>query len=153
MLLTRGGDDGKQTASTPSGQTITQQPQKETPAPPSDAALKANVQEFGDILDLSAEGRASTAAGDFTSAAANRQKVLGMIDSLDVEPELVRSRNLLRSAINASLDSNFAHQNCGNCAEAQSIDKRATALKTQFVNEFNDYAQKYLQRSYDPSKI
>jgi serine/threonine protein kinase len=152
VLLTRGDDGGNQTVSTPNEQTITQQ-QQEEPPPPSDAALKTDVEEMGDILDLSAEGRAATAAGDFDAAAANRQRVLGMIDSLDVEPELERSRDLLRSAINASLDSNFAHQQCGNCAEAQSIDKRATALKTQFANEFNEYAQKYLQRSYDPSKI
>jgi serine/threonine protein kinase len=157
VLITKSGDNGgKQTGSASNGQTITQQKgqqgQQENP-PPVDAQLRADTEKLGKILDLSAEGRADSAAGDFTAAQANRQQVLGMIDSLDVVPELKTSRDLLRSAINASLSSTFAHQNCGNCAEAQSIDKRATAYKLRFVNEFNQYAQKYLQRSYDESKI
>src|SRR4051794_4568947 len=154
VLLTRGGDDGaKQSASSGQQQgSFNQGQQKQTPPPPSDAALRADVEKIGDILDLSAEGRSATAAGDFDSAATNRQQVLGMIDSLEVEPELETSRDLLRNAIDASLDSNFAHQ-AGDTATAAAADRRATTYKTRFVNEFNDFAQKYLQRSYDPSKI
>jgi DNA-binding NtrC family response regulator len=42
---------------------------------------------------------------------------------------------------------------CGTLAEARAADERATSFKSRFVSEFNDYAQKYLQRSYDPAKF
>src|SRR4051794_24675817 len=65
VLLTRGGDSGEKNAS--SGQQQQQgsfgqnqqqqrQGQGQTTTPPSDAALRSDVQDIGDILDLSAEG-------------------------------------------------------------------------------------------------
>jgi serine/threonine protein kinase len=153
VLITQGGDDGSPTPAAEQRQPQTPPGQQPQTPPPSAGAVQADVQEMGEILDLSAEGRSATAAGDFDSAAANRQEVLERIDALTVSPELEQSHDLLRNAIDASLDSNFAHQQCGNCAEAQAIDRRATTYKTRFAAEFNPFAQRYLQRSYDPSKF
>ncbi len=154
VLIMQGGDEGSQPASTPQqpGQAAGQ-PNQGQPAQPSDAALRSDVEELGQIVDLSEQGRAATAAGDFSSAATNRQEVLDRIDALEVQPELDQSRSLLRGAIASSLRSNVAHQQCGSCARAQAADRSATELKSSFATEFNPFAQKYLGRSYDPSEI
>jgi hypothetical protein len=152
VLITRGGDD--------SGQTPAAQSQPQT-APtgsgrqeqPSDAALRTSVDQLSEVVDLSAEGRAATASGDFATAEANRRQVIDRVNALSVEGELQTSRALLRGAVGASLRSNLAHQECGNCPRAQAADAEATDLKEQFVREFNPYALKYLHRTYDPSEI
>ena len=159
VLVTRGDDgNGGDDPQTPVAQQQQQskqpeQQQQQPPPPPTDTALRADVEAMGDILDLSAEGRSLTASGDFQSAAENRLEVLAQIDALDVDPELTDSHALLRDAIDASLDSNVAHRNCGDCEAARTADTRATRLKTQFASAFNPYAERYLERSFDPSKF
>ena len=158
VLITRGGDEGGDNGS---NQPVAQQQQQQQPQngqqrqtpPPADEAVRADVQEIGDILELSAEGRSFSASGDFQAAAENRREVLNQVDALSVDPELSESRTLLRGAIDASFTSAMAHRNCGDCEAARTADARATRLKDDFVREFNPYAERYLQRSYDPSKI
>jgi hypothetical protein len=154
VLLTR-DDGGSGGSAAPVAQQQPQQrPQQQQPqAPPADAGPRADVEAMGQVLDLSAEGRTLTSAGEFGAAASNRQRVLARIDALDVDPELTESRDLLRQAIAASLASNRAHQACGDCPAAQAADGRATRLKAQFARVFNPFAERYLQRSYDPSQI
>jgi serine/threonine protein kinase len=153
VLISRGDDSGG-ASRTPVAQQQPQTPQKQSTAPPaSDAALRSDVKAMGAILDLSAEGRALTASGDFDGAITNRLNVIARIDALDVGPQLTESHSVLRQAIDASIESNQAHQQCGDCARARAADTRATQLKTQFARMFNPFAERYLQRSYDPSQI
>ena len=150
VLMTRGGDDGD---ATPVAQQQPQQQQQQQQAPPtSDAAVKADVEELGAILDLSAEGRDATSQGEFATAQSNRQAVLDRLGGTPVADELQQAHVLLRDAIMASLESNIAHQDCG-CTQLLPADREATRLKRQFSTEFNPYAQRYLQRSYDPDEF
>jgi hypothetical protein len=154
VLITRGDDDGSGQTGAPAAQQQQQQPQnQQSTPPPIDAAVRDDVAAIGDILDLSAKGRALTAGGDFQGAAENRRQVLTQVDALSVDPQLTESHSVLRNAIQASLDSNVAHRNCGDCAPARAADTRATQLKAQFARVFNPFAERYLQRSYDPSKF
>jgi hypothetical protein len=149
VLLTR--DDGS--SSRRNEAPVSQQPRQQPPKQPSDAALSSDVKEMGAILDLSAEGRALTTGGDFDGAIANRLQVIAKLDALEVDPQLAEARSTLRDAMDASIESNQAHRSCGDCATARAADTRATQLKTQFARMFNPFAERYLQRSYDPSKI
>jgi hypothetical protein len=157
--LLMGDDEGGQ--SSPQSNVVTapeQQPPPEEQTPgqsptATEDQLHAEVTQMGDILDHSAEGRAASASGDFSTAMENRREVLRQIDGLTVSDELERSRALLRTSVNASLNSTIAHLACGNCARAQAADRRATTAKQRFVAEFNPYAERFLQRSFDPDDI
>jgi hypothetical protein len=155
VLLTRddGGSSGGDSQAPVAQKQSPRQQQAQQQKPPADAALRADVESMGRVLDLSAEGRTLTSAGEFEAAATNREEVLAKIDALDVDPQLSESHALLRDAIDASLASNRAHAACGNCADAQAADTRATQLKARFARMFNPFAERYLQRSYDPSQI
>jgi serine/threonine protein kinase len=153
VLITRDDGNSNSNSAAPVAQQPQRQKQQRQAPPPADTALRADVTAIGAILDLSAEGRAMTADGDFQGAALNRREVLTKIEALDADPQLAESQAVLHDAIDASLDSNVAHRNCGDCAAARAADTRATTLKAQFVRKFNPFAERYLQRSYDPSQI
>jgi serine/threonine protein kinase len=141
LLLLSGGSSDKATgtASNP-------------PSEPVAAPLAGDVAKISSVLDLSAQGRTATVNGDFASAIANRRQVIDQLDTLTLDPELEQSRSLLRGAMQASLRADQQFEACGgNCPEATSANDEATSLKQQFVKEFNPFAVKYLNRSFDPS--
>jgi hypothetical protein len=105
------------------------------------------------VLDLSQRGRTLTINGDLTGAIANRQQVLDRIDTLKLNPQLERSRTLLRSAVQASLGADQALIKCQTCASTQAANQEATRRKNAFVLEFNPFATKYLQRSFDANSL
>ncbi|MEA2444646.1 MAG: hypothetical protein QOJ12_1938, partial [Thermoleophilales bacterium] len=115
--------------------------------------LRAPVEQMGSLLDLSAEGRSVTEAGDFNAAAANRQQILDRLGALSVPADLEPSHALFQQAMRASLQADLAHLQCGTCPAATRADRRATFLKRQLVRTFNPFAQRYLQRSFDPNNI
>jgi hypothetical protein len=55
--------------------------------------------------------------------------------------------------VRASLRADEALLQCTTCASTQAANKRATALKQQFVIEFNPFATRYLQRSFDSNSL
>jgi hypothetical protein len=126
---------------------------KQRQQPPKTDPLRAPVEQMSALLDLSAEGRAITARGDFAGAADNRREILTRLASLSVPADLEPSRAQLQRAMQASLAADNAHQTCGSCAAASRLDTRASALKRSFARTFNPFAQHYLQRSFDPGDI
>src|SRR3954452_3805006 len=132
------------------------QPQPQpTPPPvaPSGPTVQQGVSDIANVLDLSQRGRQLTIDGNYTAAIANRQQVLDRIDALKLAPQLERSRTLLRNAVQASLDADQALVQCTTCAGTQRANQRATDLKNRFVLQFNPYATKYLQRSFDANSL
>jgi Protein kinase domain len=127
------------------------------PPPPPPAqhgpTLQQGVSDIANVLDLSQQGRQLTIDGQYSAAIANRQQVLDRIDALKLNPQLERSRTLLRNAVQASLDADQALIQCQTCADTQAANQRATRLKDAFVLEFNPYATKYLQRSFDSHSL
>ena len=115
--------------------------------------VQQGVSQIANVLDLSQRGRTLTINGDYTAAIANRQQVLDRIDALTLNPQLERSRTLLRNAVRASLAADQALIQCQTCAGTQAANQRATRLKNQFVLEFNPFATKYLQRSFDSGSL
>ena len=115
--------------------------------------VRAGVAQIGAVLDLSQEGRTLTASGDYRGAISNRTTVLGKINGLRLAPELQRSRLLLRFAVRASLRADQALLQCTTCAITLAANKRATRLKQRFVIEFNPFATRYLQRSFDSNSL
>ncbi|MDX6573837.1 MAG: hypothetical protein QOC86_2993, partial [Gaiellales bacterium] len=75
------------------------------------------------------------------------------IDGLTLASQLEPSRTLLRRAVQASLDADQALIQCTTCAETQAANRRATDLKQQFVQEFNPFATRYLQRSFSSDSL
>jgi serine/threonine protein kinase len=122
------------------------------PSKPAAAPLADDVARLSSVLDLSGQGRTATTNGDFTAAIANRRQVIDQLDALTLAPELEQSRSLLREAMQASLRADQQFEACGgNCPEATGANDEATALKRDFVKEFNPFALKYLGRSFDPT--
>jgi serine/threonine protein kinase len=124
-----------------------------TVQPPSGPTVQQGVTQIASILDLSQQGRTLTINGQYSAAIANRQKVLDQIDALTVAPQLDPSLRLLRQAVQASLDADQALLQCTTCASTQAANTRATALKQQFVLQFNTYASRYLQRSFSADSL
>jgi hypothetical protein len=79
--------------------------------------------------------------------------VLDRIDALQLPAQLERSRQLLRDAVQVSLDADQALIQCTTCASTRAANQKATRLKDAFVLEFNPYATKYLQRSFDSHSL
>jgi serine/threonine-protein kinase len=156
IALLSGGDDGGGTQAASAGdaqqQADRQQQRQQGQVQPADE-LRAPVEQMGALLDLSAEGRAVTIAGDFQAAADNRREILGQLDAMTVPAELESPRLLFQRAMQASLAADLAHQDCGTCPSASSADRRASFFKRRFVRAFNPYAQRYLQRSFNPNEI
>jgi serine/threonine protein kinase len=125
------------------------------PPPPhnSGPTVRQGVSDIANVLDLSQQGRTLTINGDYTAAIANRQQVLDRIDALNLNPQLERSRTLLRNAVRASLAADQALIQCQTCAGTQAANQRATRLKNQFVLEFNPFATKYIRRSFDSGSL
>jgi hypothetical protein len=118
-----------------------------------EAALRTGVGEIAAVLDLSQEGRTLTVNGDYTGAIANRQQVLDKLDGLTLPAELAGPRQLLRAAVQASLDADRALAACETCSDTAAANLRATTLKQQFVRAFNPLATRYLQRSFDSNSL
>jgi serine/threonine protein kinase len=128
------------------------------PPPPSrhvinGPTVQQGVSDIAGVLDLSQQGRQLTIDGNYSAAIANRQQVLDRIDGLKLAPQLERSRTLLRNAVRASLAADQALVQCTTCAGTQRANRHATDLKNRFVLEFNPYATKYLQRSFDANSL
>jgi hypothetical protein len=125
------------------------------PPPPhsNGQTVQQGVTQLASVLDLSQQGRTLTVNGDLTAAIANRQQVLDRIGALKLAPQLEQSRLLLRNAVQASLEADQALIQCQACASTQAANQRATRLKTAFVLEFNPFATKYLQRSFDANSL
>src|SRR3954470_17829011 len=115
--------------------------------------VQQGVADIANVLDLSQQGRQLTIDGQYSAAIANRQQVLDRIDALKLAPQLERSRQLLRNAVQASLEADQALIQCTACAPTQAANQRATRLKDAFVLEFNPYATKYLRRSFDSHSL
>ena len=115
--------------------------------------VQQGVSRIANVLDLSQQGRTLTINGDYTAAIANRQQVLDKIDALKLNSQLEPSRRLLRNAVQASRDADQALIQCQACASTQAANQRATRLKNAFVLEFNPFATKYLQRSFDANSL
>jgi hypothetical protein len=142
VLLNQGGDSG--TANPPPP------PPPHTPTGPT---VRQGVTDIAAVLDLSQQGRQLTLDGRYSESIANRQQVLDRVDSLKLAPQLEPSRKLLRGAVQASLAADQALIRCTTCASTQAANARATRLKDAFVLEFNPYATKYLQRSFDSHSL
>jgi hypothetical protein len=145
LIVGSRGDGNGGTQAAAAGQQQRQTPQTDP--------LRAPVEQMSQLLDLSAEGRAITARGDFAGAADNRRAILARLASLSVPADLEPSRAGLRRAMEASLAADVAHQSCGSCPVASRLDTRASDLKRAFVRAFNPFAQHYLQRSFGPGDI
>jgi hypothetical protein len=133
-------------------QAARQQQRQQGQVQPADE-LRAPVEQMGSLLDLSAEGRSVTEAGDFNAAAANRQEILDRLNGLAVPADLQASYTLFQQAMQASLQADVNHLTCGTCSAATRADRRATFFKRRLVRTFNPFAQRYLQRSFDPDNI
>jgi hypothetical protein len=127
--------------------------QQQPPPPPSGPTVQDGVTQIASVLDLSQQGRTLTVNGQYSAAIANRQKVLDRIDGLTLASQLEPSRTLLRRAVQASLDADQALIQCTTCAGTQAANRRATDLKQQFVQEFNPFATRYLQRSFSSDSL
>jgi serine/threonine protein kinase len=121
--------------------------------PPSGPSVRDGVAQIASVLDLSQQGRTLTIDGEYAAAIANRQQVLDKLDGLNLAPELEQSRTLLRRAVQASLDADQALLECTTCASTDAANQRATDLKQQFVLEFNPFATRYIQRSFDSNSL
>jgi hypothetical protein len=155
IALLAGGDNGNGTKSASAADQQAQRQQRQQQrgqVQPTDQ-LRAPVEHMGGLLDLSAEGRSVTEAGDFQRAADNRQEILGQLRALSVPAALEPSRTLFVRAMQASLEADHTHLACGTCPAATRADRRATFFKRQLVRTFNPFAQRYLQRSFDPDNI
>jgi hypothetical protein len=115
--------------------------------------VQDGVSQIAAILDLSQRGRTLTIAGDYGGAIENRMQVLDRVDGLTLAPDLEPSRATLRAAVQASLDADRALQQCTTCSSTARANSRATDLKQRFVLEFNPFATKYLQRSFDSNSL
>jgi serine/threonine protein kinase len=115
--------------------------------------VQQGVAQIATVLDLSQQGRTLTIDGEYSKAVANRQQVLDRIDALKLNPQLERSRTLLRNAVQASLGADQALLQCTTCASTQAANRRATRLKNAFVLQFNPFATQYLQRSFDANSL
>jgi hypothetical protein len=115
--------------------------------------VQDGVAQIAGALDLSEQGRTLTVNGEYGAAIANRTQVLDQVDGLTLAPELEPSRTLLRAAVQASLDADRALQQCTTCSSTADANRRATDLKQRFVLEFNPFATKYLQRSFDSNSL
>jgi predicted Ser/Thr protein kinase len=120
---------------------------------PTGPTAQDGTAQIGSVLDLSQQGRTLTISGDYRAAIANRATVLGKINGLNLAPQLERSRLLLRRAVRASLRADEALLQCTTCAKTLAANKRATELKQAFVIEFNPFATRYLQRSFDSNSL
>jgi serine/threonine-protein kinase len=130
-----------------------QPPPNPPPNVPSGPTVKDGVAKLAAVLDLSQQGRTLTINGDYNAAIENRRQVLDQVDGLTLAPQLERSRQLLRAAVQASLDADEALLQCTTCAPTLAANRRATDLKQQFVAEFNKYATQYIQRSFDSNSL
>jgi hypothetical protein len=128
-------------------------PPNPPPHTPSGPTAQQGTADIANVLDLSQQGRQLTIDGRYTEAIANRQQVLDRIDALKLSPQLEQSRTRLRNAVQASLAADQALVQCTTCAATQAANARATRLKNAFVLEFNPYATKYLQRSFDANSL
>jgi serine/threonine protein kinase len=117
---------------------------------PTDPAVANATGSIASILDLSSQGRAATAAGDWQAAIDNRHQVLDELTALTVPPALQQSQTVLRDAIQASLAADMVHRACGGCG-TQPEDVQATTLKRRFVRLFNPFAEQNLQRTFAES--
>ncbi len=79
--------------------------------------------------------------------------MLGKINGLTLAPQLERSRLLLRLAVRASLRADEALLQCTTCPTTLAANQRATRLKQRFVIEFNPFATRFLQRSFDSNSL
>src|SRR3954453_13772507 len=140
VLLNQGGDKN------PS-------PPPQPPAHNGGPTVQQGVTDIANVLDLSQQGRQLTIDGRYTEAIANRQQVLDRIEALKGAPQLAQSRRLLRNAVEASLAADQALVRCTTCSSTQAANARATRLKNAFVLQFNPYATKYLQRSFDANSL
>jgi serine/threonine protein kinase len=164
VLMTRGGDDGGSDRPSTQQRDAQQQPQQQqqdptTPQKPErrtqpavDPQLRADVREFEQILSDSAEGRRFSSQGDYRSAADNRSVLLNQLDAMDPHADLTRAHALLRNAIEASLQANLEHEDCG-CTDQQPSDVTASEFKQDFVEEFNPIARDILGQSYSADDI
>jgi serine/threonine-protein kinase len=157
LVALSGGDNDTGGAQPPSAadqqqQAARQQQRQQGQVQPADQ-LRAPVEHLGGLLDLSAEGRSVTEAGDFQAAADNRREILGQLGALSVPADLEPSRTLFQQAMQASLQADQSHIACGTCPAAARADRRATFVNRRLVRTFNPFAQRYLQRSFDPDDI
>jgi serine/threonine-protein kinase len=146
-LLLTGGD------SKPTPRPVTSTPVTPPVETPSGPTVQDGVAQIAGALDLSEQGRTLTVNGEYGAAIANRTQVLDQVDGLTLAPELEPSRTLLRAAVQASLDADRALQQCTTCSSTADANRRATDLKQRFVLEFNPFATKYLQRSFDSNSL
>ena len=148
VVLTRDSGGSEKTASTPVAQTPVQQPANDTSGP----TEADGVKEIVSIVHLSEAGLPLTQNHRYPEAISNRRLVLERIDALEVAPSLERSRTLLRRAMQASLDADFALQRCDGCdnAETRAGNLSATNLKERFTAEFNPIASQQGETPIDP---
>jgi len=122
------------------------------PTPTVTPQLRADVNEFQQILSDSAEGRRLAQNGQYKIAADNRSLLLNQIDAMDPHPDLAQAHTQLRNAMEASLQANLEHADCG-CPDEQPSDAAASRFKQQFVETFNPIASDILGRSYSADDI
>lgn len=115
-------------------------------------STRAIANQIHDLIAYSGTGRRYSQAGDYAAAERNRRQTLRRAKRIaaqaPADSPLSDSADLLRDAAQASLDAVLAYQACGGVACASAENAQATAAKEAFVAEFNQYAHRYLDRSY-----
>ena len=151
---------------------------------PATAKLRTFVDRIENVLGQSTEGRRDIAAAltagfscsisrrdaarRITSAATNRQSILGQLGNLEAPtPQADDAVTLLQAALQNSIEAD-RHYHDGFVADAQAgcplppnssfkgaakFDKRATAAKKRFVSAFNPLAKRFHRRTWSAGEI